>query len=381
VATDGFAFDRFPRASMYHPDWIRESVGGGANSLWLTEWLAEALELRPAMRVLDLGCGRGASSMFLHREFGVQVWATDLWFSAEERSQRIRDAGVVDGGVVAIHADARALPFDLEFFDAIVSIDSFPYYGTDDLYLGYLARFVKPGGAIGIAGAGLMHEIDGAVPEHLAKWWTRDLWCLHSASWWRRHWEKPEIVDVNLADAMPDGWRRWLDWHRAVAPDNAVEIEALEADEGRTLGYVRVAAKRRPDVVLDDPIVSLPAQHTKHPLLRDRIAGGGDTMAFRWLALAVFVGALFVSAYPPPACGERETIPRRREGRDDGRAALVAFPLFISPLAYVASAGDGVGVVRCARLAAVGRRRAGVVVIASVHGSSAILAAMSARLC
>ena len=169
MATDGFAFDRFPRASTYHPDWIRDSVGGGANSLWLTEWLAEALELRPAMRVLDLGCGRGASSMFLHREFGVQVWATDLWFSAEERSQRIRDAGVVDGGVVAIHADARALPFDLEFFDAIVSIDSFPYYGTDDLYLGYLARFVKPGGAIGIAGAGLMHEIDGAVPEHLAK--------------------------------------------------------------------------------------------------------------------------------------------------------------------------------------------------------------------
>ena len=164
MPTDGFVCDRFPRASTYHPEWVRESAGGGANSLWLTEWLAERLALRPAMRVLDLGCGRGASSIFLHREFGVQVWGTDLWFSAEERSQRIRDAGVVDGGVVAIHADARALPFDLEFFDAIVSIDSFPYYGTDDLYLGYLARFLKPGGAIGIAGAGLMHEIDGAAP-------------------------------------------------------------------------------------------------------------------------------------------------------------------------------------------------------------------------
>jgi hypothetical protein len=134
---------------------------------------------------------------------------------------------------------------------------------------------VKPGGAIGIAGAGFMHEIDGAVPEHLTAWWTRDLWCLHTASWWRRHWEKAEIVDVNLADAMPDGWRRWLDWHRTVAPDNAVEIEALEADQGRTLGYVRVVARRRPNVVLDDPIVSLPAQYTKRPLLRDRAAGGG----------------------------------------------------------------------------------------------------------
>ena len=73
---------------------------------------------------------------------------------------------------------------------------------------------------------------------------------------------------------MPDGWQRWLDWHRAVAPDNAAEIEALEADRGRTLGYVRVVARRRPDVVLDDPIVSFPAQYTKHPLLRDRKTGG-----------------------------------------------------------------------------------------------------------
>ena len=44
-------------------------------------------------KVLDLGCGRAMSSIFLHREFGVQVWATDLWFSASENLQRIRDAG------------------------------------------------------------------------------------------------------------------------------------------------------------------------------------------------------------------------------------------------------------------------------------------------
>ena len=121
------------------------SVSGGANSLWLTEWLTTALDLRPGMRVLDLGCGRGASSIFLRREFGVQVWATDLWFDPSERMERIRDAGV-DDGVFPIHADARSLPFAAGFFDAIVSIDSFFYYGTDDFYLNYLARFVKPGG-------------------------------------------------------------------------------------------------------------------------------------------------------------------------------------------------------------------------------------------
>lgn len=265
--TDGFICDAFPRASRYHPEWVRESIGGGANSLWLSDWLSQALDLQPGMRVLDLGCGRGASSIFFHREFGVQVWATDLWFDAEERLQRIRDAGA-EGGVVPVHADARGLPFDREFFDLIVSIDSFPYYGTDDLYLGYLARYLKPGGVLGIAGAGLTREIEGELPAHLRSWWTPDLWCLHSTSWWRRHWERTGIVDVTVADTMPDGWRRWLDWHRAIAPDNAVEIDALEADHGRTLGYVRAVARRRAGVVLDDPIVSLPAQYTKHPLLR-----------------------------------------------------------------------------------------------------------------
>src|SRR5262244_3739670 len=198
---------RFPRASCYHPEWVLAGVSGGANPLWLTEWLAEALDLRPGMRVLDLGCGRALSSVFLRREFGVQVWATDLWFSAAENGQRIRDAGVEDS-VFPVHADARSLPFSDEFFDVIVSLDSFSYYGTDDLYLNYLARFVKPGGVIGIAGAGLVQEIEGPLPEHLRRWWTPELSSLHSASWWRRHWERTGIMDIDVADTMPDGWQR-----------------------------------------------------------------------------------------------------------------------------------------------------------------------------
>src|SRR5438874_789365 len=102
--------DRFPRASQYHPDWVIASVSGGANALWVTEWLTTALDLRPGMRVLDFGRGRAASSIFLRREFGVQVWAADLWFSPSENLQRIRDAGVEEG-VFPLQVDARSLPF------------------------------------------------------------------------------------------------------------------------------------------------------------------------------------------------------------------------------------------------------------------------------
>ncbi|HWX39836.1 MAG TPA: SAM-dependent methyltransferase, partial [Blastocatellia bacterium] len=92
-----FLSDRFLRSSRYNPEWVIASASGGANPLWLTEWLTNALTLRPGMRLLDLGCGRAASSIFLRREFDVQVWATDLWFSVSENLQRIRDAGVDDG--------------------------------------------------------------------------------------------------------------------------------------------------------------------------------------------------------------------------------------------------------------------------------------------
>jgi SAM-dependent methyltransferase len=257
----------FTLSAKYNREWIVAGTSGAANPVWLAEWLAGAMDLRSEMRVLDLSCGRAVSSIFLRREFGVHVTAVDLWFDAAENLCRIRDAGV-EGGVVPIHADARSLPFAPEFFDAVVCIDAFPYYGTDDLYLNYLARFVKPGGRIGIAGAGLMREIDDAVPAHLREWWTHDNWCLHSAIWWKRHWARTGYMDVEIADTMPDGWRAWLDWHRVIAPDNRVEIDALEADRGEYLGYVRVVGRRREDVALDEPVVSIPTQYTKKPVLR-----------------------------------------------------------------------------------------------------------------
>jgi SAM-dependent methyltransferase len=259
--------DRFPLSNKYHPEWLIAGCSGGANPLWLTEWLTSRLELRPRMRVLDLGCGRALSSIFLSLEFEVQVWAVDLWFSASENLKRIREAGVEDR-VYPIHAESRALPFADEFFDAVVAIDSFPYFGTDDNYLNYLARFVKPSGAIGTAGAGLMHEIESSIPDTLAAWWEPNMFCLHSASWWHSHWKKTGIVDVELADSMPDGWRLWLDWQAVVAPNNLVETRAIEADAGNHMGYIRIVSRRRQDVTLGEIIESIPASYVPQPLLR-----------------------------------------------------------------------------------------------------------------
>jgi hypothetical protein len=67
---------------------------------------------------------------------------------------------------------------------------------------------------------------------------------------------------------MPDGWRRWLDWQYVVCPENTAELKAVEADAGRHFGYVRLVARRRPGITVDDPVVSVPGEYTKAPLLR-----------------------------------------------------------------------------------------------------------------
>jgi SAM-dependent methyltransferase len=238
----------FPRAAGYDPVWVLDNLMG-PNVLWLTEALSQVMELRPGMRVLDMGCGKAVSSVFLAREFGVQVWATDLWIGATENWQRIQEAGV-DDQVFPIHAEAHTLPFADGFFDALVSMDAYHYFGTDDLYLGYYSRFVKEGGAIGIIVPGLREEFTNGPPEHLKPYWEWDFCSFHSPAWWRRHWEKTGKVEVLHADLIPDGWKQWLTWGELCRaegyPSHEPEIKMLRADAGRHLGFSRVVARKKP---------------------------------------------------------------------------------------------------------------------------------------
>jgi len=87
--------ERFPRSSNYDAQWLIEGACG-ANPLWLAEWLCEDLAFKPGMRVLDLGCGRAKSSIFIAKEFDVDLWAVDLWYSPEENKQRVADHGLDD---------------------------------------------------------------------------------------------------------------------------------------------------------------------------------------------------------------------------------------------------------------------------------------------
>ncbi len=245
---------RFPQSAKYDPEWVLKGWMG-PNVLWLTEWLCEKMDLKPGMRVLDMGCGKALSSIFLAKEFGVQVWADDLWIPATKNWQRIKEAGV-ESRVFPIHAEAHALPYAENFFDAVVSMYSYQYYGTDDLYLNYFHKFLKPGGQIGIVVPGLALEIKEKVPEHLtkvqkngSKFWTDEFWCIHTAAWWQRHWSKLSVIENVVSDYLPDGAKYWLQWEKACEEAEILmfpsDAEVLAADGGRYLALLRVTGKRK----------------------------------------------------------------------------------------------------------------------------------------
>ena len=246
-----FELGEFPRSSSYEPEWVIENMMG-PNVLWLTESLSQVMDLVPGMRVLDMGCGRAISSIFLAKEFDLQVWATDLWIEPSDNLERIRASGL-ENHVFPVRAEAHDLPFSSEFFDAIVSMDAYHYFGTDDLYLAaHFCRLVKPGGQIGIVVPGLSQEFPSATPpDHLQPYWDPSFWSFHSPGWWRRHWERSGDVEVELADLIPNGWKHWMTSVEISAKwrgEQSDEAEMLGVDNGRFLGFTRIVARRKPTV-------------------------------------------------------------------------------------------------------------------------------------
>jgi ubiquinone/menaquinone biosynthesis C-methylase UbiE len=130
------------------------------------------------MRVLDLGCGKATSSIFLAREFGIQAWAADGAASPSENLKRAIELQC-EASVFPLRVDAHSLPFAKEFFDVVIAIDAFLFFGTDDRYLDYLTQFIKPGGFVGVVDIAFTRELRSIeeAPSYLhpqyAKHWFR----------------------------------------------------------------------------------------------------------------------------------------------------------------------------------------------------------------
>ncbi len=229
--------DLFPRSATYDDAWVTANRMG-PNVLWLAESLTQEMRLEPGMRVMDLGCGKALSSVFLAQEFGVEVWATDLWIKPTGNWERVREAGL-EGRVHPIYAEAHQLPYAEGFFDAIISLDAYQYFGTADLYLEYLSGFLRQDGEIGIVCPGYRRELTvETAPDYLAPVYSPGGWyAFHSPDWWREHWAKAGVVEVTCADEPPEANAIWEEFIGHTQPEEHPPMLADFAAEERLLTF------------------------------------------------------------------------------------------------------------------------------------------------
>ena len=139
--------------------------------------------------VMDLGSGQGITSVFLAKEYGFKVYATDLWSDAEENRKFFAEMGLTDDQIIPVKADATDLKYEKEFFDAVVSTDSYNYFGRDEKYLDEkLLPFVKKGGYIYIVVPGMKKDCHNNIPKELLLSWTPEqLDYIHDIEYWKNN--------------------------------------------------------------------------------------------------------------------------------------------------------------------------------------------------
>ena len=218
----------------------------GPNPIKLTEELMEGNRLPAGATVMDLGSGQGVTSVFLVKEFGFRVFAADLWSDPADNMRFFTEMGLTSEQIIPIHADAENLPFAKEFFDGVVSTDSYNYFGRDPAYLGEkLLPFVKPGGYLYIAVPGMKKDCHDALPEELLLSWTPEQMAyMHDVPYWTDMIGRTEGVEVLSIREMESNEEVWNDW---LACENEYAVgdrKSMEAGGGKYLNFISMKLRK-----------------------------------------------------------------------------------------------------------------------------------------
>lgn len=218
----------------------------GPNPIKLTEELLLNEHLKPGIGVLDLGCGQGASSVFLAKEFDVKVTACDLWCEADNNKKFFDSLGLKDR-ITAVNADAMALPFEKESFDAVVCVDSYNFFGREEGYLDEkLMPYVKKGGSIYISVTGMNKDCHDNLPSCLLKSWTKEqLDYIHDCWYYLKLISKSNLSELRKIEIMKSNnevWRDWLETDNSYAQNDRKSIEAGALDY---LNFIKIVLKKK----------------------------------------------------------------------------------------------------------------------------------------
>ncbi len=235
----------FPLSSKYDKEWIKKH-SLGENVLYNLESLTDTLDIQPGMKVLDLGCGKAVSSIFLAKEYGVKVWAVDAKICPTANFRRIKEMGL-EGQILPLRLNARNLPFPSEYFDIILAVDSFMYYGKDYEFTQYISGFLKTRGQIGIVDICFCTAFSRL--ENLRDYESEDLENFQFArtlKWWYELWNTSRLLNIEVAEVVPSNdfiKKEYIkDWSESGKEDAIAE--ELSEDTRGIINVFRMVARK-----------------------------------------------------------------------------------------------------------------------------------------
>ena len=237
---------KYVKTEKYDIDIINQKIMG-PNPLKLEEELMIDNRIKTGAVVMDLGSGQGITSVFLAKEYGFKVYATDLWSEKEENQKFFAEMGLTEKEIIAVKADATDLNYEKEFFDAVVSTDSYNYFGRDADYLDEkLLPFVKKGGYIYIVVPEMKKDCHSNIPKELLLSWTPEqLDYIHDIEYWKNIVSKSKDSKIISIVEMESNEECWNDW---IQCDNEYAIndrKAIEAGVCKYLNFIAIVLKKK----------------------------------------------------------------------------------------------------------------------------------------
>jgi len=154
-----------------------------------------ALQLEPASAVLDVACGRGASSFVIANEHpGTQVTAVDLL------PENIAGARALYGNAPNLtyrEGDASHLELPDASFDRVLCLEAAFHFPDRNRFLAELGRVVRPGGRVVIVDFMATAGADSPVWKSEAADLVRETW----------QWERFDSEAQYRANAEANGFR------------------------------------------------------------------------------------------------------------------------------------------------------------------------------
>ena len=237
---------KYIKSEKYNTPELQSKIMG-PNPVKLEEELLLDHKIPQGSVVCDLGSGQGLTSVFLAKEYGFTVYAADLWSDPEENRKFFDEMGLSRDRIIPVKADALDLPFEKDFFDAVVSTDSYNYFGRDESYLDdKLLPFVKSGGYVYIAIPGMKKDCHDNLPQELLLSWTPEqLDYMHDVEYWSRTVGKSKCSEVISVTEMESNEEVWADWLKQENEYAVGDRKSMEAGGGKYLNFIKIVLKKK----------------------------------------------------------------------------------------------------------------------------------------